>query len=135
MKSSISQQPDPFLTFNMTEIIDYCPGCETGCDNDDAHIDDDGNYFPECAWSDYRDADLTDLTCGVCYGTADPDWIASLTQDPQDPQDHHWLHPLRLRPPPPLIRSIAAVIPPPPITPLTLLNTDTLSQFCEGNTE
>jgi hypothetical protein len=122
----------------MTEIIDYCPGCETGCDNDDAHIDDDGNYFPECAWSDYRDADLTDLTCGVCYGTADPDWIASLTQDPQDPQDpqdHHWLHPLRLRPPPPLIRSIAAVIPPPPITPLTLLNTDTLSQFCEGNTE
>ena len=108
----------------MTEIIDYCPGCETGCDNDDAHIDDDGNYFPECAWSDYRDADLTDLTCGVCYGTADPDWIASLTQDPQD---------YEIPPPPPLIRSVAAEIPPPPLTPLTLKNTDTLSQFCEGN--
>jgi len=106
----------------MSEITDYCPGCETGYDNDDAHIDDDGNYFPECAWSDYRD---DDLTCGICYGTADPDWIASLTQDTQNDE---------IPPPPPLIRSVAAEIPPPP-PPLTLQNTDTLSQFCEGNTD
>jgi hypothetical protein len=44
------------------DMSDHCPGCETGCDNDDAHRDDDGDYFPECAWSDYKDADLADLT-------------------------------------------------------------------------